>query len=158
MLLQAWFAAATFKSLDEWKDEWKALAPPQQSSVDSLSGFYYADTRYLSGLPVINEFLRLFVNLSWVGVEFGAGSSTAGLVGRFSPPTMPFEEGTFSYNGVSTIDGQPCLRVDFANRFYEGRFLSSGDILDIVTFTDGSFADTGGISDVHVLSVNWQLI
>jgi len=65
-----------------------------------------------------------------------------------------FEEGTFSYSANSTHDGQPCLRVELGNRFYEGRFLSNGDILSIVTFTDGSFESSGGISDVHMLSAS----
>ena len=62
------------------------------------------------------------------------------------------EEGSVSYSETSTIDGKSCVRVDFEDRFYEGRYRSDGVLLDIVTFRDKSkFASTGNISDIHTL-------
>lgn len=144
------------RTLEHWKSVWKTLPPPQESQVTSLSGFYNADVLYASGLPIVRFFLKTLINFTWKGVAFDSDADTGTLQFRI-PFTAP-EEGTYSYSNSSTHDGMPCFRLDLSNRFYEGRFDAIGNLINIVTFTDGSFSDSDGISDVHKLSTKWQLI
>jgi len=140
--------AALFTSLQQFKDEWKSLPPPEPAEVDALTGFYRASIKLLTSFPpIIRTMVRFVLNIVWRGVEFDNTDNTATLRFLLSGP----ETGTLSYSNTSTHDGSPCVRVDLGNRFYEGRFRDNGDILNIVTFTDGSFESTDGISDVHVL-------
>lgn len=149
-LLQASSVVAiNLKSLDDFLEEWRNLPPPQQSQVESLSGFHFAKILEMAidfwPLQVLTKF---FLNLGWFGVEFSDNSQVRlwGISDVFSTT------GTFAYDAESEQDGMPCLRVQLSNRFYEGRFRANGDLLNIVVFTDGQFSETNGISDVHLLS------
>ena len=82
----------------------------------------------------------------WFGADF-SGSNCLCTTPSWIKWAVPEDKGTMAFTD-SVYDGQPCLRVDFKNRFYETRVRNEKDFMTIVTFKDAS----KWISDVNVLS------
>lgn len=95
--------------------------------LPKISGKYYkqywnADT---FNLPTF-----LLVNSLWRGVRFDKNNCTL-----FSFAGIPLEKGEVSI-ADSVYGGQPCIRVDFQNRFYEIRQYDPTYLINVVTSKD----------------------
>ena len=135
----------TPEQLERFKEQWRALPAP--ASTDGLHGTFSGHMHFFAGSGA----LKAIVNCLWQGTEF-AGTTATTLVSwlvRKSPP----ETGQVSYVSQSTIDGGPCIRVDYADRFYQGRWLDDDRLLDIVIFKKANaFPNDDNVSDVHILT------
>ena len=129
--------------MDKLISEWKGLTLPLATNLPE--GEFRGHMHFLA----MNAFLKCTINLLWRGTvcsKDGKASTLVNLLGSKEVSTVTFSE-------ISTIDGNPCVRIDFEDRFYEGRWRSDDVLLDVVTFKDKSkFVATGNISDVHTLT------
>ena len=131
--------------LERYKEQWRALPPP--ASTNNLDGDFSGHMHFFAASGI----LKAIINCLWFGTAF-SGSTATTLVARLVRKTSP-ETGQVSLVEESTIDGKPCIRVDYADRFYQGRWLDEDRLLDIVTFKKAnSFANVDNVSDVHILT------
>ena len=137
---------ATPAQLARFKEQWRALPAPS-ASMERLTGSFSGHMHFFAGSGA----LKALVNCLWQGTDF-SGSTATTLVAWIVRKTPP-ETGTVSYVEQSTIDGKPCIRIDFADRFYQGRWLDDDRLLDIVTFKKpNAFPNEDNVSDVHILT------
>ena len=103
---------------------------------------------FVSASPV----LKCLGNMLWLGTSFDEHGNATTDVSRLIAGKTP-EVGQVRMMEASSHDGRPCIRVDYADRWYEGRWIDDNNLLNIVTFRDASrFPDSGGVSDVHILT------
>jgi len=92
-----------------------------------------------------NPALGAVVTATWLGAEFRESVCICTNPSWISWAIRE-DKGTLSFT-ESVYDGQPCLRIDFKNRFYETRMKNDRELMSIVTFKDAS----KWISDVNIL-------